>query len=597
MAPPPGIVFLRAKLPRLLGPTIALALLRVVANKYLDAKLPIPGWLQNLLLIASVPGFFALRVYWGWYRTLREARLAGAALPPTIPSKRPGGIDLLKSMAGGNLLAEFLTKHSKELGHTYNFRALFENRIFTTEPEHMKQILATEFTNWEKGDIFKSIFQPLLGNGVFNSDGEMWKFHRSMTRPFFSKARISHFELFGRHSDIAIALMKERFKSGHSIDFQDLIARFTLDSATEFLFSKNMHALSAGLPYSPLVSSSDATPLGDDFATKFSNAFSLAQEKTAGRSRYGASWPLFNFWGVRTKDSMDIINAFIDPIMREAVAKKKENSKQIRSESAVDSDADEGESFLDNLVKHTEDPILLRDEILNIMIAGRDTTASTLTFAVYCLAMYPEILARLRQEVLTKVGTERHPTYDDLRDMKYLRAVINETLRLYPPVPFNSRCSVNATTLPNNKPGAKPFFMPAKTRCLYSVLLMHRRKDLWGPDADLFDPDRFLDSRLQTYLTPNPFIFLPFNAGPRICLGQQFAYNEISFMLVRLLQSFDGISLAADEQPEEARPPPEWSETDDRWSMERIRPKVHLTLHAQGGLWVRMSEAAPSEVA
>ncbi len=98
MTLPPGIVFLRGNLPRLLGPTLFLTLLRSISKKYFAAKIPLPGWLQNLLLIASVPGFFVLRVYWNWYKTLREARIAGAVLPPTIPSKWPGGIDHLRSM-------------------------------------------------------------------------------------------------------------------------------------------------------------------------------------------------------------------------------------------------------------------------------------------------------------------------------------------------------------------------------------------------------------------------------------------------------------------------------------------------------------------
>ncbi len=173
-----------------------------------------------------------------------------------------------------------------------------------------------------------------------------------MTRPFFSKDRVSHFELFGRHADTAIALMKERLRTGHSIDFQDVIARFTLDSATEFLFNKNVHSLSAGLPFSPMVTPPDSSSSAEDFATTFSNAFNLAQMKAAIRCLSGATWPLFHFWGVRTEDSMDIINAFIEPIMREAVAKKKDKSRQISAEKCMEKD--EGESLLDNLVEHTE---------------------------------------------------------------------------------------------------------------------------------------------------------------------------------------------------------------------------------------------------
>jgi hypothetical protein len=131
---------------------------------------------------------------------------------------------------------------------------------------------------------------------------------------------------------------------------------------------------------------------------------------------------------------------------------------------------------------------------------------------------------------------------------------------------------------------------------------MHRRKDLWGPDgtssclpqptrffsltfltAEEFDPLRFIDHRQKTYLAKNPFIFLPFNAGPRICLGQQFAYNEMSFMLVRLLQSFDHIELDESSRPEEGRPRAEWRAEgqEGRKRIERVYPKNHLTMYAE----------------
>lgn len=98
--------------------------------------------------------------------------------------------------------------------------------------------------------------------------------------------------------------------------------------------------------------------------------------------------------------------------------------------------------------------------------------------------------------------------------------------------------------------------------------------------AQVFDPDRFLDHRLHKYLTPNPFIFLPFNAGPRICLGQQFAYNEVSFFLVRLLQNFSSVTLAPDAQPPESKPPALWKSFGGRQGKEKITPKSHVTIYA-----------------
>ena len=112
--------------------------------------------------------------------------------------------------------------------------------------------------------------------------------------------------------------------------------------------------------------------------------------------------------------------------------------------------------------------------------------------------------------------------------MLQVRACINETLRLFPPVPFNERASVKATTLPRASPVETPFYMPGPhTTISYAPLLMHRRKDLWGEDADNFNPDRWLDERRLTELTKDPFKFLPFNAGPRICLGQVSVHGHL----------------------------------------------------------------------
>ena len=111
----------------------------------------------------------------------------------------------------------------------------------------------------------------------------------------------------------------------------------------------------------------------------------------------------------------------------------------------------------------------------------------------------------------------------------------------------------------------------------------------------MFDPDRFLDERVQRYLVPNPFIFLPFNAGPRICLGQQFAYNEMSFFLIRLLQNFETIEFDIESQPPASRPPAEWKGSPGRKGVEKFWPKAHLTLYSEvsiyrfsspGGLYV-----------
>jgi len=109
------------------------------------------------------------------------------------------------------------------------------------------------------------------------------------------------------------------------------------------------------------------------------------------------------------------------------------------------------------------------------------------------------------------------------------------------------------------------------------------------PPAAL-DPVRFLDERVKKYLVPNPFMFLPFNAGPRICLGQQFTYNEASTMIARIVRTFKSIALEMDSNPE-AKPPVTWATASGRKAVEKVWVKSHITLYAKGRVWVEMEEA------
>ncbi|KAH9483172.1 Cytochrome P450 monooxygenase 75 [Psilocybe cubensis] len=610
---PPGIIFLTQRAPKItLPPLLTYLAARVLGSDSLYGYQP-SWWALGVAMLASLPLAFTAAIVWDEVYIRLDAARKGAVLPPRIGDWTPGNILTLirqvKSFERG-YPGEFLEDICAQVkAGVFNNRIFFENRLVTTEPEHLKAMLGTQFDQFEKGSETRTLVYPLLGTGVFAADGkllsflpklcsdasiisfsgDLWKFHRSMTRPYFTKERISDFENFDRHAEDAISQLKGRLRAGYPVDFQqDLVARFTLDSATVFLFGNDVKSLAGVLPYPHYITDIPSTERQTEEhpALRFVNAFAEAQTIMAWRLRYGYMWPLAEFWHDRIKGPMKVVHDFVDPIVAEAIKKKREGHGNVKEK--------EEETLLENLVNSTEDHITLRDEIMSLLVAGRDTTASGLTFVVYMLAEYPEVLRRLRAEVLEKVGRHRTPTYDDFREMKYMKAVINETMRLYPAVPFNVRASKCATVLPS-KPGSqdRPMYVPANTRLPYATFVMHRRTDLWGPDAREFDPDRFLDDRLHKYLIPNPFIFIPFNAGPRICLGQQFAYHEMSFFLVKLLQQFSGISLASDAQPPQSRPPSEWAEDTSypRKQKEKIRPKSHLTMYIEGGLWVTMEEA------
>ncbi|KIK53185.1 hypothetical protein GYMLUDRAFT_49511 [Collybiopsis luxurians FD-317 M1] len=589
---PPGISYLVKSLPQLLLPPCVVSALLYFYRLYAVDNV-LSARLVTTLYILSFPMALMISVVFSDISNRVAARRMNATMLPA-PSfwedPTPGSLVSLyramKSFRGG-YPGDGLENRLVTTGPTFNFRVLFQDRVVTFEPNHIKAVLATQFEDFDKGEDAVSTLGSLLGTGVFAVDGELWKFHRSLTRPFFAKDKITHFDIFDRHAEQAIEKMKTRFKEGYAVDFQDVVSRFTLDSATEFLFGSDIGTLSDPLPYPFFTYTGSVSPLNQTFSAQFSRAFNEAQVATAYRTRFGLMWPLFEFWKDHTKEKMKLVHGFLEPIINEGVRR----SKMGQNEKKHSDD----ETVLDHLIAHTEDRTIIRDEIMNLAVAGRDTTASLMTFTVYMLSQHPHILRKLREEILTVIGPHRRPTYDDLRDMKYLRAVLNETLRLYPPVPFDGRQSNKHTTLPPVKKGDKPLFIPAGTRVVYALFVMHRRTDLWGPDALKFDPERFLDERVHKYLTPNPFIFLPFNAGPRICLGQQFAYNESSFFLVRLLQNFSTIELSEESQPPDSKPPESWKEEGGTKATEKVQLRSHLTMYVAEGLWVKMGEAPATE--
>ncbi|TFL02950.1 cytochrome P450 [Pterulicium gracile] len=588
MPVPPGIRYLSQRSPYLLGPPTLFYIAYSFAVEHVNEFQRWHPALVVLGCVMSLPGALTLWCAYESYVNRRDAWANGAVLPPSVGGYWPGNLPRLMKTAGdfkNGYVGNEIQKVTKEYGNTFNFRTLFTDRIFTVEPENIKSVLASQFNDFEKGPVVIRILSGLFGTGVFNSDGDMWKFHRQMTRPFFSKERITDFEIFDIHATETMHKLKSRLKEGFPVDFQDLSGRYTLDSATSYLFGKEVGTLSASLAYPhnspkhiPLQQSSHP-------ADQFLYAFQETQNISAYRVRFGEEWQLGEFWKDRNVPHLEVIDGFIEPILRDAVRKKQTGEK-------VEKGGEAETTLLDYLVTKTEDHTTLRDETFNLLVAARDTTSSLLTFVVYMLAEHPDVLRRLREEILDQVGPTNMPTYDDVRVMKFLRAVLNETLRFFAPVPFNIRTCKNATLWASKVPGEKPMFIPAGTRIPYSVLIMHRREDLWGPDAGKWDPDRFIDERVER-LTANPFIFLPFNAGPRICLGQQFAYNEASFFLVRLLQNFSEISLALDAVPPEHRPRDEWKDGGEGFhSGQKVWARAHITMYASGGLWVNMKEAS-----
>ncbi|GAB1524776.1 hypothetical protein RhiTH_007931 [Rhizoctonia solani] len=426
-----------------------------------------------------------------------------------------------------------------------------------------------------------------------------------MARPFFARERISDFHLYDRYTQKVLSIFHNHEGRDVACDAQDVFvskkvltnqllyshlvkqSRFTMDAAGDFLFgASDLNTLDLPLPIAGQAKMGPKGTLAEGGYGSFVSAFEKALILLPIRSRLGKHlWPAAELLADKARPYRNEIDFWIQPLLDQAFG---------RRDSWLRSGGDEkqpaGDTFIDHLVSSTDDRKMIANELINILLAARDTTASLLTFSVYLLAMHPEVMERARAEVLDTVGESAAPTYDQIKQMRYQRAIINEVLRLFPSVPLNERASSHSVVLPA-KPTETPLYMPGPhASMIYSTMLMQRDPELWGPDADLFDPMRWLDHRHKRVLS-DPFKFIPFNAGPRICLGQQFALNEASFVLTRLLQNFTGFELAMNAAPEGSCPPAEWAQGTGRKPLEKIWPKSAVTLYSHGGMWVKFKSA------
>ena len=167
-----------------------------------------------------------------------------------------------------------------------------------------------------------------------------------MSRQFFTKDKISHFDNFDRHADLAISKLRDRFREGVAVDIQDLFCRFTMDSASEFLFGSDVQSLSADLSYPSTAKATTSRKVHP--SDPFANAFQKAQVASAARSGFGQFWPLVEFWESKVEKEIQTIFDYVDPIVKRAI-----EAKKVKELSKVECE-DEDETLLEHLVKLTD---------------------------------------------------------------------------------------------------------------------------------------------------------------------------------------------------------------------------------------------------
>jgi len=387
--------------------------------------------------------------------------------------------------------------------------------IFTREPEHVKAMLGTDFASFGKGYRFHDSTEPFLGDGIFSTDGKLWQHSRALIRPFFVNERVRDLEIFERGVQKFLTKLPP---SGQTVEIMDLINRLTFDETTDYLLGASANSL-------------------DDPKSEFMYAFDTVQRE---QMRILMMSP---FDGLMSKklyhDCIAALEALMEPYIQQTLSLPMEELEKLQK-------SDRDFTFLHGLAIFTRDPKVIRDQLVAVLLAGRDTTAATMSWCLYELSAYPEKYARLRREVLEVVGRSEAPTYQTLKDLKYLRFTIQETLRLYPAVPVNVKMALKDTTLPATAKSGGPVGVCKGDVVAWGPLLVQLRRDLYPATSDEFaDPHVFSPERWYVW-QPKPWEYVPFNGGPRVCIGQNFANTEIAYTMVRILQKYKAIEYRGD---------------------------------------------------
>ncbi|KAK2993395.1 hypothetical protein RJ640_012636 [Escallonia rubra] len=385
----------------------------------------------------------------------------------------------------------------------------------TANPSNVEHMLKTNFENYPKGTRFISILDDFLGRGIFNSDGEIWKIQRKTASYEFNTKSLRNLVMDNVTVEVMtrlVPILKRAADMKRVLDVQDVLERFAFDNICKVAFNVDPGCLSG-----------DATT-GSEFMQAFEEATTLSSD----RFMYAFTFlyrikKIFNYGSEkRLQKSISIVHEFADKIIRSRMEERAENR-----------DEDLLSRFIGNSDNSAE---FLRDIVISFILAGRDTTSAALTWFFWLLSSRPDVQQRIRQELETirasngkNVGETF--SFDELREMHYLHAAISESLRLYPPIPVDTRSCLEDDTMPDGT------FVRKGWLVTYHSYAMGRMEAIWGKDCREFRPERWLENGMVKQ--ESPFRFPVFHAGLRTCLGKDMAYIQMKSIAAAVIERFE----------------------------------------------------------
>lgn len=385
------------------------------------------------------------------------------------------------------------------------------SNTITANPDNVEHILKTRFENYPKGKRFSSILGDFLGRGIFNVDGDLWRFQRKLASVELGSMSVRSFSFHIVSAEVRrrlLPLLDSVADTGQVLDFQDVLRRFAFDNICKISFGLDPGCLELSLPMS-------------EFAAAFDTASRLSAWRAAATAP--AVWKAKRFFNLGSerelRRAIRLVHLLADEVIRQ------------RRKHGFSSSRD----LLSRFMASIDDDRYLRDIAISFMLAGRDTVSSALTSFFMLLSQHPAVQSRIRTEIDQVMGSSGDAaavaSYDQLREMHYVHAALYENMRLYPPVQFNSKFSVDDDMLPDGT------FVSRGTRVTYHAYAMGRTEELWGTDCREFRPERWLKNGV--FAGENPFKYPVFQGGLRVCLGKEMALMEMKTVIVSVVRGFE----------------------------------------------------------
>ncbi|XP_049866094.1 cytochrome P450 4d2-like [Pectinophora gossypiella] len=411
----------------------------------------------------------------------------------------------------------------------------------------------------EKDDLHRFL-RKVIGYGGIFAPVSIWRRRRKILVPAFSPKIVENFvEVFSEQSERLAERLDARADTG-TFSIWPYLSTYTLDSVCETAMGVKVNA--QGNPNSP-------------YLLAMNKVLNLVCER------------IFHLWlqpdwlyrlfpqYPEHQRCVKIMHDFTDDVIK----KKREEIKNQGQNKTKDYDLGtyKRKTFLDLLISvsgggekgYTD--VELREEVLTLSVAGTDTSAVAVGYTLKLLAMYPAAQEKVYKELHEVFGDSDRPlTKEDLMQLKYLERVVKESLRLYPPVPFIIRKVLEDIKLPSGR------ILPAGSGVVCSIWGTHRDPKYWGPDADNFDPDRFLPERFNL---ANTYSFMPFSSGPRNCVGYQYALMSVKTAVSAVLRRYRVVG------KEETSPAP------------TIRVKLDVMMKAVDGYQLALERRRPKPTA